>query len=784
MSLFKRLLRSSGEGGEQRNAGTPPAGMQTMGASLQRKFARGVQYNMKIVIRGDNNVGKSCLFYRLQGQQFKEEYIPTEEIQVGSIQWNYRATDDVVKVEVWDVVDKGKKRRRLEGLKLGNEEQAEMEEPCLDAEFLDVYKGTHGVIFVFDITKQWTFGYVEREVEKVPNHIPVLVLGNHRDMGHHRTVTADKANSLAETIQAGRPEGCGQVRYAESSMCNGFGLKYMHMFFNLPFLQLQRETLLKQLEVNTQDMVSTTQELSIHEESEEQNYDVFQESLNARRRQQQDKLSERALTTAQYYQDASGKIFSNTDNAHAPVASNANSPAASVTRSASQPSMPRVPSSTTVDKPVSQPQATPTTRPTSQSENSTPATTPQVETKTGLFSRLFKSKGQDNGSASRPRSESQVNEGPPVKSVDDFVPDEGGAIDSSFLDDARDVAKDSKDDREEEDSDDDTGGNPMVAGFQDDLDSDDDLPTPATSKPSSASASVSAKPDLDISSEGEDGERGPFSKNHVVTPDADMSSDDNAARSNPAVSAAMVVITDSEDEADQGQKLSAQRAAGKAGEERSRDKNREKDDRVVTAERKSARVSESWKAKKAVVDSNEESSSQGEGDSGTAEGGEKKSASRGDKPEFHIAVPQEDFGNWLDQLESKPTKSSGSEGKKKVKAAPVTPVLLTDSEDERPAVKPVSSDIEEAPARSSTKKKKKKTEEKAEEKSSTKKKKKRDKEKTKDGEGEKKKEKKKKKKKKEDGGEGGGLDDDEDRDNLEAFLGSSKNGGGGDYESL
>ena len=36
-----------------------------------------------------------------------------------------------------------------------------------------------------------------------------------------------------------RPEGSGQVRYAESSMRNGFGLKYLHMFFNLPFLQLQ-----------------------------------------------------------------------------------------------------------------------------------------------------------------------------------------------------------------------------------------------------------------------------------------------------------------------------------------------------------------------------------------------------------------------------------------------------------------------------------------------------------------------------------------------------------------
>ena len=79
---------------------------------------------------------------------------------MSAIKWyscllNFAATDDVVKVEVWDVVDKGKPRKKSEGLKLENTKEEEPEQPCLDAEFLDVYKGTNGVVMLLDITKQW-----------------------------------------------------------------------------------------------------------------------------------------------------------------------------------------------------------------------------------------------------------------------------------------------------------------------------------------------------------------------------------------------------------------------------------------------------------------------------------------------------------------------------------------------------------------------------------------------------------------------------------------------------
>ena len=41
-------------------------GINSMNAALQRKFAKGVHYNLKLLLRGDRNTGKSCLFKRLQ----------------------------------------------------------------------------------------------------------------------------------------------------------------------------------------------------------------------------------------------------------------------------------------------------------------------------------------------------------------------------------------------------------------------------------------------------------------------------------------------------------------------------------------------------------------------------------------------------------------------------------------------------------------------------------------------------------------------------------------------
>jgi GTPase SAR1 family protein len=148
---------------------------------------------VKLVIRGECNTGKSGLWSRLQGNPFIEDYIPSDEIRVATINWSSR---------VWDVVDKSRKKRRPmnSSLKLSNSINVPVTEVSLDAEFLDVYKSTAGVLFIFDITKPWTWDYIEREIVKVPAHIPVLIIGNQLDLGHHRKVTTDKCLNFIENF--------------------------------------------------------------------------------------------------------------------------------------------------------------------------------------------------------------------------------------------------------------------------------------------------------------------------------------------------------------------------------------------------------------------------------------------------------------------------------------------------------------------------------------------------------------------------------------------------------
>ncbi|CAH8666768.1 unnamed protein product [Schistosoma curassoni] len=277
------------------------ADIQPIGEYLQEKFSHGVDYNMKIVIRGDRNVGKSALLSRLKGEQFKEEYIPSNEIQLANIHWNHQNSQSVIKVEVWDVVDKGKPRSSAsKGLKFFNKltkgqhvinigGQAGNIEPCLDASFINVYKGAHGVILMMDMTKSSTFEYVCRELVQIPPKLPILIMSNFHDIQEQRKITEEqvqmflndsimqsnqynvtsdeKFNELSRNIYVQKSSSSDPIRsipvqYCESSMKTGLGLMYVYKFLNIPFLCLQRDVLQYQLKRNYDEMIHVLYELS------------------------------------------------------------------------------------------------------------------------------------------------------------------------------------------------------------------------------------------------------------------------------------------------------------------------------------------------------------------------------------------------------------------------------------------------------------------------------------------------------------------------------------------
>ncbi|XP_031685614.1 rab-like protein 6 isoform X1 [Oncorhynchus kisutch] len=490
-SALKKLVGS--EPGQPRDKNIP-AGMQSMNHSLQRRFAKGVQYNMKIVIRGDRNTGKSTLWHRLQGKKFTDDYVPTQEIQATSIHWNYKTTDDVVKVEVWDVVDKGQKyplpegvgrgKKRGDTLKVENEPQ-ESDEVALDAEFLDVYKNCNGVIMMFDITKQWTFNYILRELPKVPTHVPVCVLGNHRDMGDHRVILPDDIRQVIANLN--RPMGSSYIHYAEASMKNGFGLKYLHRFFNIPFLQLQRETLLRQLETNQLDMDATLEELCVQQETEDQNYEIFLENTETRNKGYGSPCPANGQSPCSGSQSpivppsgASTGSSSPGTPQQPPIA--AQVPNLQSLSPSPSPPPPALPAG--MVSPTTEPQS-PTLTQARSPDHLGPSPSPPAQApppqKRGLISRLFGSAPAPEVPAVMPEPEPSPVCPAKVPSVDDFVPDEG--LDKSFLEDSlpSKVKVPQPAPALDSDSEGEDRGNPMVAGYQDELDPDDkELPQPST----------------------------------------------------------------------------------------------------------------------------------------------------------------------------------------------------------------------------------------------------------------------------------------------------------------
>ncbi|KAG0022057.1 hypothetical protein BGZ80_001162 [Entomortierella chlamydospora] len=265
-------------------------GVFTKVKPIHASFNKGIPLNMKIVIRGDIRTGKTSIFQRLQGLPFQDErhYRTTDQIQVANIPWQYPHTKDIIKVEIWDVVDKGIQAGELNAhsgsntgnsLKIDNGPISPSKVKSsnlvphagfsLDASTIDVYRNTDGVIILYDISKPWTFDFAATTLADVPLNMPVLILSNFSDDSHPRPVIeSERIEALMqEHNDVRRKHICAPanlVRHLDTSMKTGLGLKEIHESFGIPFLNVLRETHRKQFEQKTREINKLLQSLDGH----------------------------------------------------------------------------------------------------------------------------------------------------------------------------------------------------------------------------------------------------------------------------------------------------------------------------------------------------------------------------------------------------------------------------------------------------------------------------------------------------------------------------------------
>ena len=229
--------------------------IKLMDNSIRKKLrSTGIQYNMKVVLRGARGVGKSSLLSRLQGGKMPKVHAPTPSIRTATINWHFaKAREDAVKVEVWDVVDKALDDSKSTAT-VNRAEPGAHSLGALDASMVNVYSNADAIILVCSMADAATLEYVRRELARCPADVPVLVLATFRDrpaaerefgeaeMRALLAAASDEPATAAAAAAETSPPQRRRLMMLECSLANCFGLDVLHSYLSVPFLTLKRRT--------------------------------------------------------------------------------------------------------------------------------------------------------------------------------------------------------------------------------------------------------------------------------------------------------------------------------------------------------------------------------------------------------------------------------------------------------------------------------------------------------------------------------------------------------------
>ncbi|XP_072993379.1 ras-related protein RABA1f-like [Typha latifolia] len=135
-------------------------------------------YLFKVVLIGDSGVGKSNLLSRFTRDEFSLETKSTIGVEFATR--SIHVDDKVVKAQIWDTA--GQERYR-----------------AITSAY---YRGAHGALVVYDVTRHITFENMERWLKELRDHtdanIVIMLVGNKADLRHLRAVPTEDAKAFAE----------------------------------------------------------------------------------------------------------------------------------------------------------------------------------------------------------------------------------------------------------------------------------------------------------------------------------------------------------------------------------------------------------------------------------------------------------------------------------------------------------------------------------------------------------------------------------------------------------
>ena len=137
-------------------------------------------YLLKIVTVGSGSVGKTSMIVRYSSGVFREHYSPT--LGTGFAYKKMELEKDKVTLQIWD---------------MGSQE-------FLERIRANYYIGTHGVIFVYDITSWDSMNDVIKWKEEVDRHLDDyrgILVGNKTDLAMDRLISTEEGQNMADQFK-------------------------------------------------------------------------------------------------------------------------------------------------------------------------------------------------------------------------------------------------------------------------------------------------------------------------------------------------------------------------------------------------------------------------------------------------------------------------------------------------------------------------------------------------------------------------------------------------------